>query len=75
MSITISCSWCNSVNSIAQRYCKTCGHEAIQPRNLCQCAKCVPITLLRLIEQLERPPAETASSAVRGGVPPAGESR
>lgn len=73
MSITTSCSWCNSVNSIAQRYCKTCGHETLQPRNLCQCNKCVPLSLVKLIEALEMPPREGKPSDVDGGAPHLGD--
>ena len=35
-----SCSWCHSMNPTAERYCRSCGHEAHVARLDCGCPRC-----------------------------------
>ena len=36
-----TCSHCHAMNDIAaSRFCWRCGHNAIQPRILCDCSRC-----------------------------------
>ncbi len=36
-----SCSWCHEMNSAAERYCQSCGHEAHVCRMDCRCKQCL----------------------------------
>lgn len=35
-----TCTWCFTVNDLAARWCKTCGHAALLSRDQCDCLKC-----------------------------------
>lgn len=35
-----SCSWCDTLNGMDVRFCRSCGHEAQRPRMLCHCQAC-----------------------------------
>lgn len=39
-----SCSWCDTINYLHDRFCRGCGHEAHFPRLSCRCgrATCLP---------------------------------
>jgi len=37
-----SCSWCQDLNPMSEKFCGTCGHEAHTPRMFCRCPKCRP---------------------------------
>jgi predicted amidophosphoribosyltransferase len=36
-----TCSWCHASNSVRERYCHKCGHEAQVPRLDCRCRRCL----------------------------------
>lgn len=46
MSVSITCSWCHTVNDSFQRWCKTCSHSAWLPRLDCDCRKCLGVLFL-----------------------------
>ena len=37
-----TCSWCHAPNPAETAACAACGHDAQQPRLLCQCRGCRP---------------------------------
>jgi len=38
--LTISCSWCRTINTLDEKWCNGCGHRADVQRSLCDCARC-----------------------------------
>jgi hypothetical protein len=58
MTTPITCSWCKTVNDPATRWCKTCCHSALHPREECDCRACLGVLFV------EEPPP-TWSPATR----------
>jgi hypothetical protein len=38
--VSVSCSWCHTMNRIGQPFCAECGHRADVARMDCDCRRC-----------------------------------
>jgi len=39
--MSVSCSWCDTLNEITIKFCRQCGHCAHKARMLCDCPQCL----------------------------------
>jgi len=64
MMISVSCSWCRTLNPMTVRFCRQCGHCAHKARMLCDCPKCILIYGAPQVAQpKEKKPDETKDEA------------
>ncbi len=64
MTTPITCSWCRTVNDPAARWCKTCGHSALHPREECDCRACLGVLFVEEVPATT-PPATRSATKTR----------